>query len=434
MAHELEVVDGKASFASYRQPAWHKLGTVFTEPVKSHKTMLKKAHLAGWNVRAVDVAEHFQALKGERPYVFNTTPRLIVRDNPHGQNTIDVLGIVGERYEVFQNEEAFALLDQIVEKQGTWETAGSIKGGSVVFGSMTVDREIVLDPKGVADRTDLYLMVHTSHNGSKALGAMLTPVRVVCANTLNVALKGAKQQFNVRHTEKMGDRVEEARRVLGIVWNYGDVFEANARALFEAKITEDEFHKLFALAYPLKTDGQGATTRNENMRDKCVEIYHSDTCEGIRGTAWGALNALTERIDWHRTPRNGDPDANLRAASGFDPSINTKKNEIFELALDMFVTSRGKEPALLKPKATTKATKMSDAAAQAKAMLDAPVKAPKAPAKATATKTPAKAQKATQTPKKTDTSAVGELMTVGAAPRRGRPKGSKNAGRSSLYS
>jgi len=103
-----------------------------------------------------------------------------------------VLGVVGERYHVLQNEDLFSFGDNILDGGGRWETAGSLKGGRVVFGSLALERETVLDPNGVADVVKTYLLINTSHDGSIAIQASITPVRVVCANTLNVALNRTK--------------------------------------------------------------------------------------------------------------------------------------------------------------------------------------------------------------------------------------------------
>jgi hypothetical protein len=94
---------------------------------------------------------------------------------------------------------------------GRWETAGSIKNGTVVFGSLALDRQTDLDPKGRGDKVNNYLLVHTSHDGSLAIQASVTPVRVVCQNTLNAAVghKGnrAKQSFRIRHTQTVQGKV-----------------------------------------------------------------------------------------------------------------------------------------------------------------------------------------------------------------------------------
>ena len=134
MAHELEMLDGQASFASFREPAWHGLGEVFTEE-KSTTEMLQAARLDGWNVRLEDVPV---------PDDFNTDKNyfFVTRTNPvNGEN--DILGVVGERYKVLQNEELFSFGDFILDGGGRWETAGSIRGGRVVFGSLALERETV---------------------------------------------------------------------------------------------------------------------------------------------------------------------------------------------------------------------------------------------------------------------------------------------------
>jgi phage/plasmid-like protein (TIGR03299 family) len=180
MAHDLEIQNGKTSFASFRQPAWHGLGTVFTEE-KNTAEMLEAANLNGWNVRLEDmpIPAH---LTSDKEYQY------VVRTNPTDKTQTDVLGVVGERYHVMQNEDLFSFGDNILDGGGRWETAGSIKGGRVVFGALALERETVLDPSGVSDVVKTYLLINTSHDGSIAIQASITPVRVVCANTLNLAL------------------------------------------------------------------------------------------------------------------------------------------------------------------------------------------------------------------------------------------------------
>ena len=145
MAHLLEQdANGNTAFASLREPAWHGLGTVFNEEVTTSK-MLELAHLDNWNVRLEDVAIP-DSFASDKNYFF------VTRTNPFDNTQNDVLGVVGERYKVLQNEDLFSFGDNILDGGGRWETAGSIKGGRVVFGSLALERETVLDPNGVADK------------------------------------------------------------------------------------------------------------------------------------------------------------------------------------------------------------------------------------------------------------------------------------------
>ena len=327
MAHELETQNGVASFASFREPAWHGLGTVFTEE-KNTAEMLAAANLNNWNVRLVDV-EIPNTLTSDKAYQY------VVRTNPTDNNQTDVLGVVGERYVPVQNEELFAFGDNILDGGGRWETAGSIRGGRVVFGSLALERETVLDPSGVADKVKTYLLINTSHDGSIAIQASITPVRVVCANTLNLALgskrgrNGVKQSFKIRHTQSADGKIQIAREALGLANAYMDEFDKLAHAMIQKEITAVDFNKIILAAYPKpEKDSKGAVKKWENKVDVINDIYTGQFNGMIANTAWGAFNALTERLDWYRSARGGNSESMLAAASGFDASITAEKNRL----------------------------------------------------------------------------------------------------------
>ena len=333
MSHDLETVNGQTSFASLRQPAWHGLGTVFENEVTT-KEMLDLAHLNDWNVRLEDVAipDGFASDKG---YSF------VTRTNPFDRTQNDVLGVVGERYVPMQNEDLFDFGDLMLDGGGRWETAGSIKGGRQVFGSLALERETVLDPNGVGDKINTYLLINTSHDGSVAIQASITPVRVVCANTLNVALssvkgkKGIKQSFKIRHTATASGKVAQAREALGLANAYMDEFDIMAKEMIESEISKAKFDEIVALAYPAPTgeDKKGSYKKYQSKVDLLQSIYVGQYNSTIAGTKWGAYNALTERLDWYRSARGGTNESILASASGFDPMINAEKNRLLKLVL-----------------------------------------------------------------------------------------------------
>lgn len=327
MAHALEISEnGEVAFALRGEPAWHGLANVLFD-ADAHVTtaeMLEAGKLSNWNVRLEDIPL-------PEGYRSNNSNQLVIRDNPFDGGT-DVLAVVGDRYKVVQNEALFDFADGILDGGATWESAGSIKNGRVVFGSMVVPREFILDPKGANDKTVTYLLVHTSHDGSSAIQANITPVRVVCQNTLNMAVKGSKQSFKIRHTATVEGKIEEARRVLGLTFAHMDTFEAIAKQLFETKVTDAQWDKLISELYPIDDDtaSKTAQTRHAQKMDTLQALWKvSPTNEKIKNTAWGALNALTERIDYYRTGRKGG-EAIVAAASGFDPVVNAEKNRVFE--------------------------------------------------------------------------------------------------------
>jgi phage/plasmid-like protein (TIGR03299 family) len=331
MAHELETVNGQTAFASLRQPAWHGLGTVFENEVNTAE-MLKMAHLDNWNVRLEDVVVP-DGFASDKNYSF------VTRTNPFIDGQNDILGVVGERYVPLQNEDLFSFGDNLLDGGGRWETAGSIKGGRVVFGSIALQDSITLDPNGRADKIDNYLLINTSHDGSIAIQASITPVRVVCANTLNLALtslKGKKnapkQTFKIRHTQTAEGKIAVAREALGLAHKYIDEFSTMAQAMIETEITKAQFDEIVALAYPApEKDSKGSVKKYDTKIDLLQSIYVGQYNNTISGTAWGAYNALTERLDWYRNSRGGNNESILASASGFDPMINAEKNRLMKI-------------------------------------------------------------------------------------------------------
>jgi phage/plasmid-like protein (TIGR03299 family) len=324
MAHEIE------SFASLREPAWHGLGTVFSEE-KTTQEMLDTANLSNWNVRLEDL-EIPSHLSSDKSYQY------VIRTNPFDNTQTDVLGVVGQRYVPLQNEDLFSFGDNILDGGGRWETAGSLRGGRVVFGSLALERETVLDPSGVADKVKTYLLINTSHDGSIAIQASITPVRVVCANTLNLALRstkkknGVKQSFKIRHTQTAEGKIAVAREALGLANAYMDEFDIMAKAMIEQEVNAKKFNDIILAAYPKPDkDSKGAVKKWENKIDVINDIYTGEFNGMIAGTAWGAFNALTERLDWYRSARGGNNESILASASGFDPVINAEKNRLLKV-------------------------------------------------------------------------------------------------------
>jgi phage/plasmid-like protein (TIGR03299 family) len=327
MAHNLEISEkGEVAFALRGKPAWHGLANALfdeNEHVNTN-TMLDSAKLSNWDIKLEDVAlpDGYRADK---------TNYFVTRTNPF-DNGKDVLAIVGSKYQVVQNEQLFEFGDNLLDGGASWESAGSIKGGRVVFGSLVIPKEITLDAQGANDKTITYLLVHTSHDGSVAVQASVTPVRVVCQNTLNIALKGTKQSFKLRHTQSIDGKIQIAREALGLSFAYMDNFEKEAKALFETAVSDLEFNKIITAIYPKpsKDDAKSKMTKWENKIVLINELYHnSPTNTNIKGTAWGVLNTLTERIDYFKQERKNNLENRLASASGFDVMSNATKNKLF---------------------------------------------------------------------------------------------------------
>jgi phage/plasmid-like protein (TIGR03299 family) len=327
MAHALEEMNGEVAFALRGEPAWHGLANVLFDKDEHINTqsMLDSAKLSNWNIQ-------LEEIQNPTNYRSHKSSYYVTRNNPFDNGT-DILGVVGEKYKVVQNESLFEFGDNLLDGGASWESAGSIKNGTVVFGSLVVPKEFTLDPDGANDKTKTYLLVHTSHDGSVSVQASITPVRVVCQNTLNLALDSVKQSFKLRHTATVEGKIQVAREALGLTFRYMDDFEAEAKALFETSVTDLEFNKIITAIYPKPDElNKQGTTVWSNKIDLVNDIYFkSPTQENIKGTAWGVFNALTERLDYFRGDRKAKNSSQNRLinASGFDAMTNAERNKLF---------------------------------------------------------------------------------------------------------
>ena len=334
MAHEKEINAGSASLAVNLRtnPAWHSFANkVFNqdEPVTT-KQMLDGAKLSNWNITLEPVSDLLPA-----NYDSVGENYLVTRNDPYNDGKKNVLSVVGSRYKEVQNEDLFAFADNIHDGNPDvyWESAGSLKNGRLVYGSLSVPRTMILDPNGANDETKLYLIVYTSHDGSVAVQSAITPVRVMCQNTLNLAMRKAKQSFKIRHTQTVDGKIAAAREALGLTFNYMDEFEKQAQELFALEVNNEKFSEIINKMYPKpEKDAKGSIKKWENKIITIDDLYNAPHNANIRNTAWGVVNTLTERLDYHRTARKAG-DSLMAGASGFDPVVTAEKNKIVKQVL-----------------------------------------------------------------------------------------------------
>ncbi len=255
MAHELETwSDGTASFVSAREHAWHRLGTVLPAEFDAAQAM-QFARLGGWNVRTMAL-QTAPVLSADG--VFGALPVpdqfATVRTNPVS-GSVDVLGVVGRGYTVIQNEEHADLLNRVVDEGGAhFETAGSLRGGRSVFLSMKLPRTMNV---GGIDPVDLYLIALNSHDGTSAFRLLVSPVRVVCANTQALALRRAQSSFSIRHTSGARGNIAQAREALGLTFKYAEVFEREAEQMIAQSLTDAQFAQIIGKLWTTESESSG---------------------------------------------------------------------------------------------------------------------------------------------------------------------------------
>jgi phage/plasmid-like protein (TIGR03299 family) len=289
------------SMFSVRKAPWHGLGAVLEESPATVAEAIEASGL-GWSV----AKERIAVDRGDEPDDDWLLPRCEQIPGYYAtvrQDTREVLGIVGERYRIVQNHEAFAFIDQLLGSSIHFETAGSLHGGRRVWVLATLPDHVEVG----GDAVRPYVLLMNSHDGSTAVIAATTPVRVVCQNTLNWGLQSARQKFSIRHTEAVTQRVHEARRVLDLSINYYEQFKRYGDQLASERCTERQLRVVLDELYPNGTsDSVSGRTRKsrQQTKDRIAELFlRGETQGNAPGSKWAAVNAVVEYGDWLRPMR-----------------------------------------------------------------------------------------------------------------------------------
>lgn len=224
------------------------------------------------------------------------------------QDTGAVLGVVGRKYRVIQYRDGLGEFGEAIlaTKEASIETAGTMFGGRVGCIWFELDHLSHVRVAGEKEEGEVktYLGLSTSHDGSRALDAVITPVRWVCKNTMTFALGRNRGHFKVRHSGSIEGKFAEARRVLGITIDYMAQFEAIANELAGVRVADSEVGPIMERIWPVKEELGEAWANRHPARLATANYFSSDNLDPIRGTAWGVLQAAVEFID-HEAPYRG---------------------------------------------------------------------------------------------------------------------------------
>ena len=297
MSHEInELAPGIHSFVSAREDAWHRLGKTLQDAFNAEEA-LSQAHLAGWDVRKINLTG--SEITPDGVTTLEIPDRWAsVYTNPITKQT-QYLGVVGSHYQAIQNEAHVELLDALVDESGAkhFETAGSLRGGKEVFVTMRMPEALQI---GGEDQVDVYLVAVNSHDGSSAFKFLVTPVRVVCANTLAAALGSSQASFSIRHTRGAEGKIQEAREALGLTWKYAQEFDAAAQRMISQAMTDSEFEKIARAISGMDATALSKRAETSALRnfEGLVSLWEgSETMTKIKGTRWAGYNAVTEYVD-----------------------------------------------------------------------------------------------------------------------------------------
>jgi phage/plasmid-like protein (TIGR03299 family) len=274
---------------------WHKKGTILQNVATSAEAIV--AASLTWEVE-------------KRQVLYTSPSKLLENDTKTYKGKYVIvrkdreipLGIVGNVYRPLQNKEAFSFFDAVVgTKEAMYHTAGSLGQGERVWilaklpGTIKVTHE---------DAVEKYLLLANSHDGTSAVEMLFTPIRVVCQNTLNLAISSTTQKFTMRHTLSMGMKIEDVRKKLGIIHNQFDLFEQLSQRMVNVQTNQKDLVKYFEEIGVITKDEEGKyTTRTQNTLDTLVSLFEhgkGNDMPSVKGSLWAGYNSVVEYVDYIR--------------------------------------------------------------------------------------------------------------------------------------
>ncbi|WP_435111925.1 DUF932 domain-containing protein [Nocardiopsis synnemataformans] len=318
--HGLDETTGQAALYT-REPAWHGLGAVVPEGVSDIDEVLALARI-DFDVKLTPATYTWEGQTRQIPDRFTT-----VRDD-----TGAPLGVVGSKYVPLQNREAFTFLEDLTATYGVlWESAGALRDGKKVFVSMRLPESIRIDAGGVNDEIVPFIAVVNGHDGNSPFRVITTPWRPVCSNTERFAVRDAHTSWTVRHTASARERLDEARRTLGLTLNYYGEWAEEETRLAHTEMALREFHAVVDDLWTPPGDDASVRARNaaDKRRDELTARFHMES-DRVGRTAYAAERAITGWLDWDRPVRPGGAFAGdayaARATSFLEGSADETKS------------------------------------------------------------------------------------------------------------
>lgn len=292
MSHNLMLLNGRASLCYAGETPWHGLGTRLDRPATAAEAIAAAG--LGWTVSKAPLRADTAAGPVPVPDAF-----AVLRD---GVQPAPVLGVVGRDYTPLQNAEAFAFFDPLVGQDAAiYHTAGALGRGERVWLLAKLPGQVRVVGDDIAEK---YLLLANSHDGRGSVQIRFTPVRVVCQNTLALALRG-DGQFRVVHTPDVKQRLQEAGRLLAAIQaGYADL-ELALQAMCRVPMDQARLGTYLAEVFPHPgDDDEAAVERVRTAREGSARLFdegRGNRLPGVAGTLWAAYNGVTEYLDHRRT-------------------------------------------------------------------------------------------------------------------------------------
>lgn len=293
----LDTTTGQAALYT-STPAWHDLGNVIPGGTDNIDDVLRLGGI-GFGVEKRNVRYSFM---GEG----DTNPSLRTADDYFVTVRTDTgspLGVVGNMYTPIQNKDLFTFLQDLVNDHGViWESAGALRGGKRVFVTMRLPESVRIDQEGINDEIVPFVVMLNGHDGRSPAQALITPWRVVCANTERFAVRDAHSRWTVRHTSGALNRIHEARRTLGLTVQYYEEWAGEETALAQTELVMSEFNRLVADLWPVEDDAPIRARNAADRRREQLAAMFTAEADRLGRTAYAGERVITDYLD-HVAPR-----------------------------------------------------------------------------------------------------------------------------------
>jgi phage/plasmid-like protein (TIGR03299 family) len=325
MSHEINFSNGKHSVMVVGEPAWHRLGTVLENPATAEEAF----EAAGLNF-TVEKRKIFTSDGMEVPNRFAT-----VRTD-----TNVPLGVVADRYTIVQNRDALKFFDEIVERgEAIYHSAGALGRGERVWLMARLPEYIRIMGEDVAE---VYVTMLLGHDAKEAVKAFIHANRIVCNNTLQVALATAKKSVSWHHCSGVIDNLKSGAEALGITNQYRKDLESIFNQLASEKVNDGYTDAFVNALFPIPTEEVLDTMKHTPVNIGYREIVKQSIESGVgqdmvttKGTKWGLYNGVTYWLDHMRNYRGEKKDGSKKLNSiWFGAAAETRQNAFDLLQLD----------------------------------------------------------------------------------------------------
>lgn len=320
MSHDLEKRHGKYSLAYNVENGtpWHLLGTPF-DGKQPLKVMLAEIGadfeayavpgLADGNL-GLTMSDRYIAICADRPLSEEDLARIRETDPEAPDHATQIFAFMGTGYEIMQYERVAERAANVVGESSDsaiFDAMGLLYEGNQFFATLDLG-ELIIDPRGIRDVIERYLVIRSSHDGSYAVTYVCTNIRAVCRNTVDFAIKGARRALKARHTANVDKKLDkvEAQKALGLSTEWADAFKKTAEKMLAVPYTTDRFTKIIETVFPMPSSSP--TERQENnikrARTAVRSTFENDRNAGSFGkSGWTMYNAIVEYLDHGRPGR-----------------------------------------------------------------------------------------------------------------------------------